>query len=535
MSVANLSPHPKALSLTAKYSRDVLAEALGGVVDIYCWTHEWCLECDNRVTARNHELRSQVFAVPGDQQEPVIAQFQDEACCIIPFETQEGRFLAVASDAQKGIAWFEAVARLAQQNLELQLRCKASEGQTTASPSDTELESRPVAPNSGFLENVVHQLNAVELEYCVSDVAEIVLRNLSEAINAQSIAIVPKSTSSRDAFVSVGDPIGDLAEWERVVESHWEPSSEAPAYHRVCGVAYSSVQNFVIAPIRMGGSLFGWLVADIDTSGRSADKKLILSRMKMSATIVASYAFADERLKHKEQLLLDVVRSLVSAIDAKDPQTCGHSVRVAIYASVVAEGLALTKQECEEVYLSGLLHDVGKIGVPEAIFHKTTSLTDEEFELVKQHPDHGWKILHRLEDLQHILPGVVHHHESFDGTGYPDQVAGKDIPLAARILAAVDAYDALTSERPYRKGKSHAEAMQILRDGAGVQWDPTVVDALQEVSRRIERVSRKYRREAHPWRIPGGIDPHQEVTGDSTSVPTTETTSRYDAYGVDRM
>ena len=236
-----------------------------------------------------------------------------------------------------------------------------------------------------------------------------------------------------------------------------------------------------------------------------------------------------------------MVRSRVSAIDAKDPQTCGHSVRVAIYAAVVAEGLELTPREREEVYLSGLLHDVGKIGVPEEIFHKSTSLTEEEFDLVKRHPDHGWKILHRLEDLQHILPGVVHHHESFDGSGYPDQIAGEDIPLVASILAAVDAYDALTSDRPYRKGKSHMDAMAVLTEGSVVQWDPVVVETLHNVSRRMERVSRKYRRAAHPWRIPGSIVAQDDITASnettakSTSESTSETTSRYDAWGVDRI
>ena len=368
-----------------------------------------------------------------------------------------------------------------------------------------------------FLTFVIRQLGELSPNYTLTDVADTLLPALAASINAQSIAIVPGPQSGRSAFVAYGDPVGDLAEWERIAETY-SPSSgaESNVYRRVGGVGYSAIHSFVIAPIQMGDSLFGWIVADIDDGDSSAEKEAkTTSLMNASAALLSTYAFASERLQQKEQLLLDVVRSLISAIDARDPQTCGHSVRVAIYASLVADGLGLTQQECDELYLAGLLHDVGKLGIPESIFQKSTSLTDEEFKLVKQHPDQGWKILCRIKELQHILPGILHHHENLDGTGYPDQIGGDDIPLAAKIIAAADAYDALTSDRNYRDRKSHSEALDILQDGSGTQWDPIVIDAVLSKSRQIQRVSTKYRREDHPWRVPGSLEPREVIAVNS--------------------
>ena len=135
----------------------------------------------------------------------------------------------------------------------------------------------------------------------------------------------------------------------------------------------------------------------------------------------------------------------------------------------------LPAAECDRVYLSGLLHDVGKISIPDAVLGKPGRLDDEEYGTIQTHPEAGWAILQELAALRHLLPGVLHHHERFDGRGYPDGLASQDIPIDGRILAICDSYDAMTSDRPYRQGMPQAEAESRLRAGTGSQWDPQLI------------------------------------------------------------
>ncbi len=184
------------------------------------------------------------------------------------------------------------------------------------------------------------------------------------------------------------------------------------------------------------------------------------------------------RLYGKQASLLEsVVKAMVSAIDAKDPYTCGHSNRVARISVRLARQLELNDEDCDTVYLSGLLHDIGKIGVDDAVLQKTERLTAEEFEHIKRHPELGAKILADIEQFADILPGVLHHHEQWNGKGYPAGLAGLEIPLIARIIAVADSYDAMTSDRPYRKGMPVDRVEGIFQDGRARQWDAAVVDA----------------------------------------------------------
>jgi HD-GYP domain-containing protein (c-di-GMP phosphodiesterase class II) len=168
---------------------------------------------------------------------------------------------------------------------------------------------------------------------------------------------------------------------------------------------------------------------------------------------------------------------MVSALDAKDPHIRGHSERVALYARRLAKEVGLDELSCEIIYLAGLLHDVGKIGVPDVVLLKSGTLTEHESRVMQQHPDQGWSILQDVTQIKYVLPGVLHHHERFDGTGYLDSLAGSAIPLSARILSVVDAYDAMSHSRRYRQSLSHDESLQALREGAGTQWDPEIVEA----------------------------------------------------------
>lgn len=183
------------------------------------------------------------------------------------------------------------------------------------------------------------------------------------------------------------------------------------------------------------------------------------------------------RPRSSSSLTQDIVRTLVSAIDAKDAYTCGHSDRVARYAARLALELRCPPRFVRRTFLAGLVHDIGKIGIRDEILTKQGPLTDAEFEEVKAHPQMGCEILAGLEPVRDLLPAVLHHHERWDGRGYPYQLQGERIPRMARILAVADAFDAMRSDRPYRRGLSHSAAERILRDGAGTQWESAVVDA----------------------------------------------------------
>ena len=194
---------------------------------------------------------------------------------------------------------------------------------------------------------------------------------------------------------------------------------------------------------------------------------------------------------HSEEIInqghmIEVVTSLAGAIDAKDEYTKGHSSSVSRYSEALARALNLPEKDVERIKLGALLHDIGKIGIPENVLRKPSRLTDEEWEIMKQHPTIGAeKVLMPNESLHDLIPIVKYHHEHWDGTGYPEKLKGEEIPLAARIVAVADAYHALISDRPYRKGMSNEKACEILRVGAGIQWDKDLVREFINISESL--------------------------------------------------
>ena len=185
--------------------------------------------------------------------------------------------------------------------------------------------------------------------------------------------------------------------------------------------------------------------------------------------------FANEEISSQHHLE-ELATSLAGAIDAKDPYTKGHSTSVSKYAEALARALNMPEAEVQRIKLGALLHDVGKIGIPESVLKKPTHLSDEEWEVMKQHPTIGAeKVLMQNEALKDLMPMVKYHHEHIDGSGYPCKLKGDEIPLEARIVAVADTYHALISDRPYRKGLGVEKACEILQSGAGTQWDAELV------------------------------------------------------------
>ncbi len=179
-----------------------------------------------------------------------------------------------------------------------------------------------------------------------------------------------------------------------------------------------------------------------------------------------------EAQRKEHALFEETAESLVNAIDTKDRYTQGHSTRVAAYAQMIAQAAGKSAAECEEVYFAALLHDVGKIGVPDTIITKDGRLTDEEFSQIKMHPVYGNQILSSIHHSTHLSDGAHYHHERYDGKGYPDGLKGEEMPDVARIIAVADAYDAMTSKRSYRDPLPQQKVREELIKGTGTQFDP---------------------------------------------------------------
>ncbi len=234
----------------------------------------------------------------------------------------------------------------------------------------------------------------------------------------------------------------------------------------------------------------GWLVAVDPLDGRPFTPGEV-ELLQPAASLIVSQQTNSRLYADLKELLFGVIRALTAAIDAKDPYTSGHSERMARIAVRLAEELGMPANQRSDLYLMGLLHDVGKIGIDDNVLKKAGPLSPAEYRLIQSHVEIGVHILSDLKKLHHLLPGVRHHHESLDGKGYPDGLAGNAIPLEARILAVADSFDAMSSTRPYRKRLTPMQIDEILRKGAGIQWDPGIVDALFACRADIEHIRQK--------------------------------------------
>lgn len=191
----------------------------------------------------------------------------------------------------------------------------------------------------------------------------------------------------------------------------------------------------------------------------------------------------NEAYNELEALFIGFVKVMVNALDAKSHWTKGHSERVTMLAEKIARRMGLDEDEIKDVRLAGLLHDIGKIGTYDHILDKPDRLTDDEFEVVKKHPTQGVEMLKEIKQLRDIIPLIRHHHERYDGKGYPYGLKGEDIPLGARILHVADSFDSMTADRPYRKAPGVEYAISEFKRCAGTQFDPSVVEVFLDIIR----------------------------------------------------
>ena len=370
-----------------------------------------------------------------------------------------------------------------------------------------------------FLRSMAGLLEVSDLSFDFAAMGQAMLPTLKPLVDSDAIVLVPADdlpaqygdTGSNDRrcvwdglrcisdelCLSLVGKYRQLAVSQPVVKNNFDQTADRNQF--------PGVHSFILVPIANSNITIGWLLALNRNNDRNNNVEKLpwelsylefgtheATLMSSSAAILATHARNVHLFREREQLLVGVVRALVSAVEAKDEYTRGHSERVALYGKCIAQEMGLDDKYCEKLYLTGLLHDIGKIGVSDAILGKAGPLTDEEFEEIKKHPDKGWQIIHGLTSLNYVLDGILHHHEQFDGRGYPDRLVGLDIPLDGRLLAVADAYDAMTSDRPYRKGMAQEKAESILRSGSGKQWDAGIVAAFFRSMPRILEIKRNY-------------------------------------------
>ena len=233
----------------------------------------------------------------------------------------------------------------------------------------------------------------------------------------------------------------------------------------------------VIQPVAREGDVIAHLLVGekggLDPQVSSYDTQILETTAAYMGPFFANVALYEEQ----QAMFLGTIGALSAAIDAKDRYTRGHSARVALLSAQLAMAIGLDHDVVESIRIAGLVHDVGKIGVPEAILTKMGRLTDEEFEAIKLHPEIGYNILKDIPPLRDTLPGVLYHHERYDGRGYPKNLAGSDIPLIARIICLADTFDAMSSTRSYRPAMPREKVLAEFERCAGTQFDPELVPA----------------------------------------------------------
>jgi len=256
--------------------------------------------------------------------------------------------------------------------------------------------------------------------------------------------------------------------------------TECPHTAVIMVTAVSDLET-AVSTMRLGACDYIVKPFDLDDVMRRIEQALAHRRQLLDMELYQAQLEREvaERTADARNVFLGAVQSLAAALDARDGYTHGHSRRVTALAVALARELALDDEQVERLRLAGMLHDIGKIGIRESVLNKSDALTDEEYAHIKTHPVIAQSILEPILRERDTVRLIRSHHERYDGNGYPDGLTGEAIPLGARILAVADAFDAMTSKRPYRDPMGPQEALAVLRHGRGRQWDPAVVEALE--------------------------------------------------------
>jgi HD-GYP domain-containing protein (c-di-GMP phosphodiesterase class II) len=374
-------------------------------------------------------------------------------------------------------------------------------------------EPPPVAPGAASWEALLtldHLIRRTRINKDASHTARRILEGALAPLGARALAWVPPQPT---APVVVGEAPLPPGDWRHLAAALGQGTGEAPEpvfcndAARAWGPRFSGVVNMLALPVPDHGAP-GWVIAvnkkTKDDGQRASDReappasavpapfrKSDAALLTPFVSLLGLHGRSARRYQDLKELLVGLTRSLTAALDAKDSYTFGHSERVARVAVELGRELGLPADDLSDIYLAGLLHDVGKIGIRDSVLTKPGPLTREEFEHIKQHVTIGYNILSELHAIRNLLPGVLWHHERWDGKGYPHGLAGEAIPLLPRILAVADSYDAMSTARPYREAMAPRRVEEILAEGAGAQWDARVIEAFQRCRQKVHAIRQR--------------------------------------------
>jgi len=428
----------------------------------------------------------------------------------VPLDVASGRDQALA-DWLPRIAYFVAVAlmvgtthaRLRNRNEELvkaNERLKAAHRRVLAAKGETRHREQVLREATALQERFAAEVRALQvIDAAVlngsgeQELMELTTRLFGQLTQAKTCAVVvPTAESGNLALAAAyGSGGGELQRTADLV-SHLEAGESVAAWaiNHCQPIASENVFRgseilttrpngtaAMAAPVMGNGQCIGALMACFAEDGPSGE------RLEQTARFANQLSVCIQNVQHRtlfKGLALDTVFAMAEAIESRDPYTGDHCRHLADYADLLAGVLDLSELDKETIRCGAALHDVGKIGVSDAVLKKPGKLTPPEWAEIRLHPYIGGQLCKRVGFLNHAYPIVYHHHERFDGQGYPDGLRREDIPLGARIVSIADAFDAMTTQRPYRAAMSQAQAIRELRRGAGRQWDPQLVDAFLE-------------------------------------------------------
>ncbi len=341
----------------------------------------------------------------------------------------------------------------------------------------------------GIIFEVTRRLPAARTE---EEVIRLFLQSLQQSYPDCTVWLVPRSRGQEGNLVGTqtlvpcaDDPLIDdaidrcITERRAVVVQQTDPERDPWEPNHI-------LHQVLAAPIFDEPDPLSWLIVLTQGAAGYASHPLEAGDMQLveSLCVFCADLIRNLRLARAVQSMsIDVVRVLVSAIDQKDEYTAGHSNRVGFYALMLGRALGLPEDELQTLEWAALLHDVGKIGIRDDVLKKPGKLTPEEFCHIQSHPDRSAEIIGRVPQFSNVVAGVRHHHEHFDGTGYPDGLRGEGIPRLARVIQIADVFDALTSTRSYRKAFAWDKALGILRAESGTTFDPNLVTVFDQIIR----------------------------------------------------
>jgi len=380
---------------------------------------------------------------------------------------------------------------LKQKNIELTQTKKKLEEWSTKLEEKVNLRTRELKKSEDKLFKLYHISRTISSTLKLDDILKIILDFSIKTSGANKGSVMLLDEKKNVFFIKVAHNLSEkiireinFAKDENTIG--WVVKNKKPLYikdlekdkrfSKKGGVDYK-LNQLLIVPIIIEGEVKGVINLDNNTSF-TTDTINLLKSFSEQVAVAINNAHLYQKIRDS---YFEIVKALAQAIEAKDPYTHGHSERVMQYSLMIAQKFGLSKEEKDSLRYAAILHDIGKIGVRGIILNNPNGLTTEEYGEVKRHPIIGENIISPIELLQPIRPLIRHHHEWYNGKGYPDGLSKEDIPLGARILAVVDAYDAMKSNRPYRKALTEKTAIQELKQGSGSQFDSTIVEVFLEI------------------------------------------------------